>query len=242
MRIVIWNCAMSLHTKWDFLVNLRPDLAVIAECAEPSILWSKLKYEPVCDVQWVGDNRNKGLGVFAFTGFSLERDHCYDSNFKQFLPVNVSGKPSISLLAVWSFNGRRKDAPRCSYSAETISAIDYYKQFLGTCHSVIAGDFNNSVVWDHQSKAYNFSAIASRLNQIGLTSAYHDFKGVSFGAELDQTLFFRKSALEYHIGYCFIPQCWNVNDVVVGRREQWIGISDHAPLLVDCIDNDEEAV
>jgi exodeoxyribonuclease III len=242
MRIVIWNCAMSLHTKWDRLLNLRPDLAVIAECAKPSILWLKLKYKPVCDVQWVGDNQNKGLGVFAFRGFSLERDNNYDSNFKQFLPVYVTGKSRFSLLAVWSFNGRRKDAPRSSYSAETLSAIDYYKHFLGAHHSVIAGDFNNSVVWDHQSKTYNFSAIASRLKQVGLKSAYHDFKGVSFGVEPDQTLFFRKSALEYHIDYCFIPQFWNAKDVVVGRREQWIGISDHAPLLVDCIDNYEETV
>lgn len=127
--------------------------------------------------------------------------------------------------------------PRSSYSAETRSAIDYYQHFLGTCNSVIAGDFHNSVVWDHQSKTNNFSAILSRLKRIGLKSIYHDFKGVSFGSEPDQTLFFRKSALEYHIDYCFVPKGWNANDVVVGRCEHWIGISDHAPLLVDCIDN-----
>lgn len=242
MRFVIWNCAMSLHTKWDGLLSLRPDIAVIAECAEPSILWSKLKYEPVCEVQWVGDNRNKGLGVFAFPGFSLGRDNSYDTNFKQFLPVNVLGKLSFPLLAVWSFNGRRKDAPRSSYSAETISAIDYYQHFLCNCNSVIAGDFNNSDVWDHQCKTNNFSAISFRVKRIGLKSAYHDFKGVPFGSEPDKTLFFRKSALEYHIDYCFIPQGWNANDVVVGRRDNWIVISDHAPLLVDCIDNYEEVV
>ncbi len=228
---------MSLHTKWERLLSLHPDLAVIVECAEPSILWSKLKYKPSCDVQWVGDNQNKGLGVFAFSGISLERDNNYDSSFKQFLPVNVSGNFRFSLLAVWSFNGRRKDAPRSSYSAETMSAIEYYKHFLGSGHSVIAGDFNNSVVWDYQNKTHNFSAIASRLRLIGLKSAYHDFKEVSFGEEPDQTLFFRKSALEYHIDYCFIPHSWNSKEVLVGMREQWIRSSDHAPLLVECIYN-----
>ncbi len=232
---------MSLHTKWDQLLNLRPNLAVIAECAEPSILWSKLKCEPACDVQWVGDNRNKGLGVFAFTGYSLKRDNNYNPKFKQFLPVHVTGNSSFSLLAVWSFNGRRKDAPRASYRSETISAIDYYRDFLSTNHSMVAGDFNSSVVWDHQSKVFNFSDIESRLNQISLKSAYHNFKGISFGAEPDQTFFFRKGDLEYHIDYCFIPQGWNANNVVVGRREHWIEISDHAPLLVDFIDNCEEA-
>jgi exodeoxyribonuclease-3 len=238
MRIVVWNCAMSLHTKWEHLFALRPDIAVIAECAEPTILWSKLNCEPTCDVQWVGDNPNKGLGVFAFPGFSLERDDSYNSRFKQFLPVNVSGQTNCSLLAVRAFNGRTKDTPR-SYSAETLSAIDYYQHFLSTWQSAIAGDFNNSVVWDHQSKISNFSAIALRLKQLGLTSAYHDFMGVSFGSELDQTLFFRKSALEYHIDYCFIPQGWTAHDVVIGKREQWIGISDHAPLFVDCSENYE---
>jgi hypothetical protein len=87
---------MSLHTKWDGLLNLRPDIAVIAECAEPSVLWSKMKYEPVCEVQWIGDNRNKGLAVFAFTGFSLERDNSCDTNFKHFLPVNCLGKTQFS--------------------------------------------------------------------------------------------------------------------------------------------------
>jgi hypothetical protein len=106
------------------MLALRPDIAVIAECAEPSILWSKLKREPACNVQWVGDNPNKGLGVFAFPGFSLKRGDSYNSRFKQFLPVNVLGQTKCSLLAVWAFNGRRKDTPR-SYSAETLSAIDY---------------------------------------------------------------------------------------------------------------------
>jgi hypothetical protein len=237
---VIWNCAMGLHKKWNLLLSLHPDLAIIAECAEPTILWSKLKFEPRCDVQWVGDNPNKGLGVFAFSDFSLERNNCYDSSFKQFLPVNVSGKSMFSLLAVWSFNGRRKDLPKSSYSKETILAINHYQRFLSTCHSVIAGDFNNSVVWDHQNKNHNFSAIVSRIKSIGLTSAYHDFKKVSFGKEPDQTLFFRKSALEYHIDYCFVPQDWIVYDVIVGKREQWIKTSDHAPLSVECIESNNE--
>ena len=56
-----------------------------------------------------------------------------------------------------------------------------------------------------------------------------------FGSGPDKTLFFRKGALEYHIDYCFLPRRWNMHDVGVGIREQWIGISDHSPLVVNCI-------
>ncbi len=225
---------MSLHTKWDYLLSLHPDVAIIAECAEPRILWSKRKTEPECAVQWIGENPNKGLGVFAFPGYSLERDESYDVRFKYFLPINISGHADCSLLAVWAFNGRT-NGPTTSYGAETMSALDYYQNFMNTQNSVIAGDFNDSVVWDHHNKVCNFSAIASRLERTGLTSAYHKFMGVPFGSEPDKTLFFRKGPLEYHIDYCFLPRQWNLNEVSVGMRQQWIGISDHAPLAINCI-------
>ena len=38
MRLVAWNCNMALHRKVDALRALRPDVAVISECATPAIL------------------------------------------------------------------------------------------------------------------------------------------------------------------------------------------------------------
>ncbi len=42
MRLVAWNCAMALHRKFEALLRLRPDVAVIAECAEPGRLAERL--------------------------------------------------------------------------------------------------------------------------------------------------------------------------------------------------------
>jgi len=66
MRLVAWNCNMALHRKVDALLALRPDIAVISECAEPIRLRTRsahdwLENEPV----WVGDNPSKGLAVIA---------------------------------------------------------------------------------------------------------------------------------------------------------------------------------
>ncbi|MGI9500761.1 MAG: endonuclease/exonuclease/phosphatase family protein, partial [Geminicoccaceae bacterium] len=70
MRLIAWNCSMALHRKVEALLALRPDIAVIAECAEPERLrrlssFDWIESEPV----WVGRHPAKGLAVFAFNGF-----------------------------------------------------------------------------------------------------------------------------------------------------------------------------
>ncbi|HKD56947.1 MAG TPA: hypothetical protein VKD45_05500, partial [Hyphomicrobiaceae bacterium] len=63
---------MALHRKFDAMLSLQPDIAVICECAEPQRLqtWTGsvgIRAETV----WVGDNCNKGLAVFAFNGYRV---------------------------------------------------------------------------------------------------------------------------------------------------------------------------
>jgi hypothetical protein len=65
MRLVTWNRAMALNRKFAALLRLRPDIAVICECAEPRRLAQfgachGLSADPV----WIGNNPNKGLRRF----------------------------------------------------------------------------------------------------------------------------------------------------------------------------------
>ena len=69
MRLIAWNCNMALHRKLDALMQLRPDVAVVCECAAPERLRDRVELsgltgEPV----WIGRNPNKGLAVFGFNG------------------------------------------------------------------------------------------------------------------------------------------------------------------------------
>ena len=41
MRLVTWNCNMVFDRKYQALERLRPDIAVIPECANPDILRRK---------------------------------------------------------------------------------------------------------------------------------------------------------------------------------------------------------
>ncbi len=70
MRLVAWNCNMALHRKFDALLALRPDIAIISECAEPSRLRRQSRLDWIeNDPIWIGSKATKGLAVFAFNGY-----------------------------------------------------------------------------------------------------------------------------------------------------------------------------
>jgi endonuclease/exonuclease/phosphatase family metal-dependent hydrolase len=115
-----------------------------------------------------------------------------------------------------------------------MAALDHHDGFLRTRPAIVAGDFNNSTVWDRKGRPGNFSTIATRFEDMGLASAYHKLSQAEFGAEAEQTHFWRKGPSEFHIDYCFLPRSWPATSAKVGSRENWIAVSDHAPLVVDC--------
>lgn len=68
-RLVVWNCNMALHRKWDALRSLGPDLAIVPECARKHAEDRSAQTSDLCE--WVGENPHKGLGVFGFNGTSI---------------------------------------------------------------------------------------------------------------------------------------------------------------------------
>lgn len=62
----------GLHRKWEALVGLKPDVAVVAECARPEIIERKLgRSLDAQDTVWVGRQEQKGLGVFSLAPDAL---------------------------------------------------------------------------------------------------------------------------------------------------------------------------
>ena len=89
MRLIAWNCNMALHRKVEALLALRPDIAVISECAEPERLsrFSKIDWiegNPV----WIGRQPTKGLAVFAFNGYSASLSAEYWPKLHHIAPVS----------------------------------------------------------------------------------------------------------------------------------------------------------
>ena len=120
MRLVAWNCNMALDRKFAALRSLRPDVAVISECACPEILGERLRPKlnlarRGVDIAWVGRNPHKGLAVLGFKGHRVRLLPDHDPSLDFIAPVRVGGPAAFNLLAVWAQNfsggNTRKDQP-----------------------------------------------------------------------------------------------------------------------------------
>jgi hypothetical protein len=69
MRIVVWNCNMGFHGKYEHLFSLNPDIAIIPECANIERLTKQASAFKPSSAIWIGDNPKKGLGAFTFGQF-----------------------------------------------------------------------------------------------------------------------------------------------------------------------------
>jgi exodeoxyribonuclease-3 len=220
---------MAAHKKVALLRRLKPDLAILPECAAPEVIVAKCPDFTFTDAQWQERSRHKGLGVFSFGNLRLTRSPDYDPRFAVFLPLEVKGRQRFNLLAVWALNFR------VGSGGTMPDALHFYRRFLASAEAVVAGDFNNSIFWDRPGKPTNFAGIAAVLSEFGLASAYHAVTGESFAQERQPTLWFLKRPYQgYHIDYCFMPRTWLARPVSVwvGQAKRWLAHSDHAPLVV----------
>ena len=119
-------------------------------------------------------------------------------------------------------------------------ALSKYARFLTERPSIVAGDFNNNVLWHRPGWRINHGTVVAGLEKLGLISAYHGLRGEAQGGETQPTLYWRdrkKDGPTYHIDYVFLPSHWlaSVTELAVGTYEDWCGsgLSDHVPILVD---------
>ncbi len=229
---------MALHRKFDALLALEPDIAVICECADPSTLRERgleLDHDPV----WIGRNRHKGLGVFAFNGHRVELAEPFYPTLRFVAPVRVDGPHGLNMLAVWAQNMSGGNTRKLQ-AGPFRRALTKYRSFLCDGPTVVAGDLNNNVIWDKPGWRINHATAVSLLEDMSLVSAYHEVCGEDQGREGAPTIYWRdrkKDGPTYHLDYVFVPRSWveNISELTVGSFEDWCGsgLSDHVPVVVD---------
>lgn len=227
-RLVTWNCNMAFRNKKDQLLEYDPDVLVIQECENPSKTgnWSGFT-----DWQWIGENEDQGLGVFTRNGIDIDGATEIEVS-RHVLAIETD---VIDLLAVWAMNDEINPSQR--YIGQVHTTITNHPELLDGETSVV-GDFNWNAIWDESPKSPlcgDFSDTVSLLSEHGLQSAYHHATEEAFGEENSSTFYMhKKETRPYHIDYAFLPEtAVESAAVTVGEYDDWMGASDHMPLLLD---------
>lgn len=235
LTLATWNCRMGLARKRDALAALGADLIVVPEAAArvpPA-------GEPGVSHAWKGTWAPKGLGVYAFGGWTLE-PIVDRPDLPWLLPlrlVDPAGQRVATVLAMWAVAGRRERRP--SYAGQLTSVLDAWSDELAAGDAILLGDLNASTD-DHRPAGRAHRANVERLHALGLRSAYHAHTGCAHGAETDMTLRWigpGRQPLHYHCDFVFLPERWigSIRRVEVGTMRSWVepGLSDHAPVIVE---------
>ena len=231
MKIITWNCNGALRNKFEHLQSLDADIYIVQECENPIEIqhekfnaWSK-------NHLWIGDTKNKGLGVFASKDIKLSTlnwsNEFKDHTVKHFLPCCIND--NFNLLAVWT---HQNNSPNFGYIGQFWKYLQVNKQNF--TNTIIAGDFNSNVFWDEWDRWWNHSDVIRELEEVGIESWYHKYTGEIQGKEIRPTFYMnRKLERPYHIDYIFGSKDLTdkLKTVEVGDFENWIKLSDHLPLI-----------
>ena len=118
---------MAFHRKYDELLALEPDIAVIPECANAKLLeYNAPKFKPKSMV-WVGDTPHKGLGIFTFKTFSAIEQPIHRADIPYIVPIRIIGPTSFNLLGVWAHH-RKPNAYEAKYGPVS-RALKLYRKF-----------------------------------------------------------------------------------------------------------------
>lgn len=231
-RLVVWNCAQALHQKCHVLEELKPDIAIIPECAAPNVLTSKAPDFKFNQCIWDGRNPNKGLGVFSFGDFEIEKYEVRSPSAYIFIPVRLTNPFEINILAVWAFNHRN---PIDSH-INTSEIIKSYSEFLQSPNTIAAGDFNHNVIWDKGYPEHRFIDTLEEMSRLSLGSVYHKLTSEEYGKETKATFYWQKNPNQpYHIDYVFTSDRINKEDITleIKQPEDHLKYSDHVPIILD---------
>lgn len=234
MKVITWNCNMGFRKKAGYILEHHPDILVVPECENLDKLHFADGVPLPSDSIWQGKNPHKGLGVFAYNGYKLELLDCHNPDFKNILPIAVTGGAvDFMLFAIWANNPEDKDGP---YITQIWKALKHYDHLLAETKTLLVGDFNSNTIWDKPKREGNHSTLVAKLEAKHILSTYHHFFNQEQGKEAHPTFYFyRHEDKPYHLDYCFASADFiqKMTSVEVGAYTNWTMHSDHKPLMVE---------
>ena len=87
---VSWNCSCTFREKYKIIARLNADIYVIQDCENP-LISGREEYMAFAENHlWIGNNKNKGLGIFAKPSIHLKRYKRDTIGLFYFLPCRIS--------------------------------------------------------------------------------------------------------------------------------------------------------
>ena len=246
MKIVTWNCNGALRKKFAKLDELEADILIIQECENPSES-TEIYQNWAGNYLWVGENKNKGIGVFPKNGHAVEQLNWNDEfkilgikskssslswktgSLRLFLPFTID--QTINVLGVWT---KGKESEIFGYMGQFWKYLQIHKKDLSKEKQIILGDFNSNKIWDKPDRWWSHSDVVDELNEIGLNSLYHHYFREEQGLETNPTFFLqRNESKPYHIDYAFVSNEFLDSKIKIGQKEMWLALSDHLPIEIE---------
>ncbi len=221
MKIISWNCGGKFREKYKLLQKVDADIYVVQECEDPEKS-SNVEYKNFAsNFVWLGDNKNKGLGIFAKDNVEIYDNKWNALCLRNFISLRVNGV--FNLLAVWA----------CKPYIEEYYIYQYFNKDKYDKKMLIIGDFNSNSNWDYKHHKRNHSLVVRDLEQLGLVSAYHFFYNECQGQESKKTFcLYGNKNRGYHIDYAFASK-QRIKFFEILDNEEWLAYSDHYPILVE---------
>ncbi len=221
MKIVSWNCNGKFLKKFKNVVKLNADIYVIQECENPTNFKNTNYFSFASNYIWIGDNKNKGLGIFAKDNIELKMNNWEPYCLRNFISVNINS--SFDLVGVWACDPYIEEY----YIYQCIHINKYNNK------TIIIGDLNSNKIWDKQHKKRNHTNVVKILEKKGLISAYHYFYNENQGEEKQKTFYlYRHLDKGYHIDHCFIHK-ERIKNYKVLDYKKWLIYSDHIPIMLE---------
>lgn len=219
MKIVSWNCNGGFRKKTDKIDELSGDILIVQECENPK--FSTRSYRQWAgEYVWIGENKNKGLGIFSRNGNRLrpldwQGDYTLkipgnhnkaltwkSETLQSFLPCAINDR--FTVVGVWT---KHANSPNFGYIGQLWLYLQIHGERLKGERVILCGDLNSNAIWDEWDRWWNHSDVVTELAEIGIKSLYHYQTGLQHGREADYTFYLhRKREKPYHIDYAFLSQ------------------------------------
>ena len=236
MRIVTWNCRVGkFREKARYVEPLQPHILAVQE-VEPLDNFPVLAGESqprfreraVCP-----SYPRRGIGMFSYndavTIKPVDLPDPLDLSSFAFRRYTVDFNDlHFHMIAVWPYATKI----RLNSYRQAHQGLEKHRDWILESPTIVLGDFNQS----RKIKGDGWKSLVKLTNDLGLTSAYHEHFKQEFGEESSPTYFHLGDELNpFHLDYCFLPKQWvqYITSVEVKPYDQYKGISDHVPLIVD---------